>query len=208
MVQKLHGRSEMARIEDVVIGQEHEKFRLGYCNQTVEIADRTDIAFGAHVVDPFIAEGMHDVRCVVIGCVVAYDQAEARERLCEDALDTFGEPPGPIERGNTHCDFRDAHREPFSDPYACALCPRSDFFCIFLFPEAVVAGGGIEPVPMNADMSDDPAALTVAKRRTSGVASYGVLIRLLAVTALSGSVGRLHCIDDPDSFFVVVAAGI
>jgi hypothetical protein len=167
--QQLYGRSEMARIEDIVVGLEQQKFRLRYCDKTVEIFDRTDIAFGAHVVDPFIAEGVHDVRCVVLGCVVAYDQTEGRERLCEDAFDTFVEPPGPIEGGDTHRDLRGAsgHRNAIRTSTSVTLVSghhredrRSSLGCPF----------GHRPAPAHAQqrcqdrpssVSDGPALVTM-----------------------------------------------
>ena len=103
--QHVDGRCQMARIEDVVIRQKHQKFRFGKCDQAIEISDRTDIALGAHVVNPVVVEGPHDLRCVVVGCVVAHDQAEVRKGLREHALDALPEPPGPVERGDAHRQF-------------------------------------------------------------------------------------------------------
>src|SRR2546421_326616 len=99
----------MARIEDVVIRQKYEKLGLGESDQTVEVSDRTKVAFGACVVDPAVAEGPHDVRGVVPRRVIAHDQAEACEGLSEDALDRLPEQPSPVESGNADSDCRGAH---------------------------------------------------------------------------------------------------
>src|SRR5215210_721315 len=115
----------MTRIEDVVVGQEHQILCLGKSYQAVEVPDWANVVLGTDVIDSFVAKRPHNRRGVVVGSVVAHDEAEAREGLSENALDRLRERRRPVECRDAHCEFHVAHGDPGRSASPAAAIPRS-----------------------------------------------------------------------------------
>ena len=110
MFKQVDGCCQVARVQKVVIGQQHQELRLGERDQSVEVLDGADIAVQPHIVDPAIVVRPHDLARVVIGSVVAHDQPKVGEGLGENAVDRLSEQPGSVERGNADRHPWHAHR--------------------------------------------------------------------------------------------------